>query len=72
MNIIETNILVLREFCFSDSQNLLDLDSDPEVIKHTRDLPFSSIVDAESFLNSYSNYKMNGVKAIRQSLQKQL
>jgi RimJ/RimL family protein N-acetyltransferase len=59
-NIIETNRLVLRELDINDSENFFNLNSDPEVLKYTGDLPFSSIVDAKKFLINYSDYKENG------------
>tara|TARA_B100000795_G_scaffold268199_1_gene254696 strand:+ start:1107 stop:1397 length:291 start_codon:yes stop_codon:yes gene_type:complete len=58
--IIETNRLILRELDINDSENFFNLNLDPEVLKYTGDLPFSSIVDAEKFLINYSDYKKNG------------
>lgn len=58
--ITETKRLILREFLDSDAINLYELNSDPEVIKHTGDFPFLSILDAESFLKKYSDYEKNG------------
>jgi ribosomal-protein-alanine N-acetyltransferase len=58
-NIIETNRLVLRELDINDSENFFNLNSDPEVLKYTGDLPFSSIFDAEKFLINYSDYRKN-------------
>ena len=48
--ITETNRLILRELDSNDSENFFNLNSDPEVLKYTGDLPFSSIVDAKNFL----------------------
>jgi ribosomal-protein-alanine N-acetyltransferase len=58
--IIETNRLVLRELDRNDSEFLYNLNLDPEVLKYTGDLPFSSIVDAENFLINYSDYRKTG------------
>ena len=58
--ITETNRLILRELDSNDSENFFNLNSDPEVLKYTGDLPFSSIVDAKKFLINYSDYKENG------------
>lgn len=58
--ITETKRLILRELCVSDSEHFFKLNSDPEVLKFTGDLPFSSVSDAEFFLNTYSDYQKNG------------
>jgi|TARA_B110000259_G_scaffold156815_1_gene178506 ribosomal-protein-alanine N-acetyltransferase len=58
--ITETNRLILRELDSNDSEFFYNLNLDPEVLKYTGDLPFSSIVDAENFLINYSDYKKNG------------
>ena len=58
--IIETNRLILREFEINDSENFFYLNLDSEVLKYTGDLPFSSVLDANSFLINYSEYKRNG------------
>ena len=58
--VIETDRLILRELDVNDSENFFYLNSDPEVLKYTGDLPFSSITAAESFLVNYSEYKKNG------------
>ena len=58
--ITETNRLILRELGSNDSEFFYNLNLDPEVLKYTGDLPFSSIVDAENFLINYSDYKKNG------------
>ncbi|MFD2562569.1 GNAT family N-acetyltransferase [Aquimarina rubra] len=61
MNIIvETDRLILREFCISDAKDFFTLNSDPEVLKYTGDLPFLSIKNAELFLKNYKEYKKNG------------
>ena len=58
--ITETNRLILRELDSNDSEFFYNLNLDPEVLKYTGDLPFSSIVDAENFLINYSDYRKNG------------
>lgn len=57
---IESKRLILRELNFSDSKNFYNLNSDPEVLKYTGDIAFSSISEAESFLINYDDYKRNG------------
>lgn len=59
-SIIETERLLLREFCQTDASGLFELNSDPEVVRHTGDLPFSSISDAGDFIKAYNDYKKNG------------
>lgn len=58
--IIETDRLILRELDVHDSESFFNLNSDPEVLKYTGDLPFSAIADAEKFLINYSEYRKNG------------
>lgn len=58
--IIESERLLLRELDISDSENFYYLNSDPEVLKYTGDKAFSSISEAESFLENYNDYKLNG------------
>ena len=59
-NKIETERLVLRELSVSDAENFFQLNSDPEVLKYTGDVPFSTMAEAESFLKNYNDYKRNG------------
>ena len=58
--ITETNRLILREFNVSDAEDFFRLNSDPEVLKFTGDLPFPSTVDAKKFLENYSDYHEKG------------
>lgn len=58
--IIETGRLFLREFDVSDSENLYQLNSDPEVIKYTGDEKFNSIKEAELFIANYKEYEKHG------------
>lgn len=58
--IAETERLILRKFLISDADEFYSLNSDLEVLKFTGDVPFSSIKEAELFLNNYSDYKING------------
>ena len=39
---------------------MYDLNMDPEVLKYTGDLPFTSIEEARTFLEEYSEYERNG------------
>ncbi len=58
--IVETKRLILRELDISDAEQFFKLNADPEVLKYTGDPPFSSISDARSFLENYSDYEKNG------------
>jgi len=57
---IKTKRLFLRELNVSDSEHFFKLNSNPEVLKYTGDVPFLSISDAELFLKNYNDYKKNG------------
>ena len=52
--------MILRELDVNDSESFCHLNSDPEVLKYTGDLPFTSITTAENFLINYSDYQKNG------------
>lgn len=58
--IVETNRLILRELNRTDAKQFFNLNANPEVLKYTGDVPFSSISNAESFLKNYTEYKKNG------------
>lgn len=58
--ILETSRLIVREFTLSDAQMMYDLNSDPEVVKYTGDLPFESVEEAKVFLENYKEYELNG------------
>jgi len=55
--IAKTNRLYLRELTIEDAIHFFEMNNDTEVIKHTGDLPFSSLEAAKDFLKTYrSNY----------------
>lgn len=58
--IIQTERLILREFKLKDAPFLFQLNSDPDVLKYTGTPPYKSVKEAEEFVNSYDQYKMNG------------
>jgi len=58
--ILETERLMLRELSTLDAENFYNLNSDPEVMKHTGDVPFISVESAKQFLENYSDYQNNG------------
>lgn len=57
--ILTTERLYLREFTLSDAQVLIDLNSDPEVIRYTGDGPVPDLAEAERILNEiiFPQYK---------------
>ncbi len=58
--ILETDRLLLRELNTKDSVNFYQLNLNPEVIKYTGDKSFQNIKQAENFLKTYKDYKING------------
>ncbi len=58
--IIENERLFLREFNIEDSQKFFELNSNPNVIKHTGDSAFKNEQEARLFLENYNDYKENG------------
>lgn len=58
--IFETNRLYLREFLPFDGANFFHLNNNLNVIKHTGDVSFKSLEEANQFILKYSDYKING------------
>jgi len=58
--VTQTERLTLREFASKDAADLFALNSDPEVIRYTGDLPFESVEDARRFLHTYTAYEQTG------------
>ncbi|MCI4671344.1 MAG: GNAT family N-acetyltransferase [Bacteroidia bacterium] len=61
MSIIENEKIILREFCLEDAESMYLLNNDPEVLKHTGDLPFKSLTEAKEFLLNYNAYQSSGM-----------
>lgn len=57
---IETQRLLLREFQGEDALGLFQLNENPNVLKFTGDLPFTSINSAKEFILNYDHYKKYG------------
>lgn len=55
--IAETNRLYLREFNASDAIHFFEMNKDPEVIQFTGDSSFSSLLEAQKFIEAYDQYK---------------
>jgi RimJ/RimL family protein N-acetyltransferase len=61
MKIIETERLYLRELTVADADSMYLLNADPEVIKYTGDVAFTSKNDAARFLENYEHYRICGL-----------
>ena len=59
--ILSTERLILRKFTPQDAQDFYNLNNDPEVLKFTGDLPFPSVMEAESFLKNYDANEKYGI-----------
>jgi RimJ/RimL family protein N-acetyltransferase len=59
--IIETERLLLRELNQIDTKDFFELNSNPEVMKYTGDIPFETLEEAAMFLDRYSDYERNGL-----------
>lgn len=57
---IETNRLMLREFQEVDAPAFYALNSYPDVLKYTGDLPFQSLQETRDFISNYDHYKNYG------------
>jgi [ribosomal protein S5]-alanine N-acetyltransferase len=58
----ETQRTILRSLTIEDAENFFQLNLDPEVLKFTGDLPFTSVEDAHEFLTNYLQAKKNELK----------
>lgn len=58
--IAETQRLILREMTEDDAMNAWLLNNDPDVIRYTGDVPFTSVEEARDFLKNYSSFKKYG------------
>ncbi|MEO0582968.1 MAG: GNAT family N-acetyltransferase [Bacteroidota bacterium] len=54
--IAETSRLLFRKFVPDDAAAFFQLNSDPEVIRHTGDPPFESVETARTFIEQYTAY----------------
>lgn len=58
--VIETPRTYLREFDTVDAKDLFDLNNDPDVMRYTGDVPFTSIDAAREFISRYDHYQQYG------------
>ncbi|MGB0897414.1 MAG: GNAT family N-acetyltransferase [Flavobacteriaceae bacterium] len=54
--ILETERLYLRKFMLKDASALFKLNSNPNVLQYTGDVPFKNISTAEEFIKNYTHY----------------
>jgi len=57
---LETERLILREFSLLDAESLFALNTNPNVLQYSGDVPFASISDSELFIRNYSSYAEYG------------
>lgn len=55
--IIETERMYLREFMLKDASALFKMNSNPNVLLYTGDIPFKNIQVAENFIKNYNHYE---------------
>lgn len=58
--LFESPRLLFRELNSNDASWFKELNDDPEVVKHTGDVSFTSIEEARQFLVNYNHYKEYG------------
>ena len=58
--VARTPRLTLKRFSIRDAADLFELNSDPEVIRFTGDVPFASVSEARNFLRGYKQYDLHG------------
>lgn len=58
--ITETERLLLRELTPDDAENFFQLNHNPNVIRYTGDSSFSSVEEAQRFLENYKDYEVSG------------
>jgi len=58
--ILETQRLILKQFCEDDAQYLFELNSDPEVTKYVGEGAFESVDAVREFVRNYNQYEKYG------------
>ncbi len=59
MQIATTERLILRTFQVEDAAFLFALNSNPNVLQFTGDIPFTSVDNAKTFIENYTDYQRN-------------
>ena len=55
--VFETKRLILRTLSVAAAKGFFELHADPDVIRHTSDIPFRSVAEAEDFIRRYDHYR---------------
>lgn len=58
--LIETKRLYLRPFDIADGEAFYLLNTDPEVMQFTGDVPFNSVEESKQFIENYDHYEKHG------------
>lgn len=58
--VVKTPRLVLKRFSIRDAAGFFELNSDPEVLRFSGDIPFASIKEARTFIRAYRQYDLYG------------
>jgi ribosomal-protein-alanine N-acetyltransferase len=58
--LFKTERLGLRPFALEDAPGLFALNADPEVLRHTGDVPFADEQEAAAFILGYDHYEKTG------------
>jgi len=58
--ILETQRLILKQFCEDDAKYLFELNSDPEVTKYVGEGAFESVDAVREFVRNYNQYEKYG------------
>lgn len=58
--VLETPRLILREMTPEDAASAFEMNSDPDVLRYTGDVPFTDVEDARNFLVAYDHYRKYG------------
>ena len=69
-HIIQTDRLVLRQFEAKDANGFYEMNADPEVIRHTGDLPLNNTLEsAAQFLLAQTDHLSAGILSMVKYLQ---
>jgi len=54
---LETQRLIMKQFCEEDAHHLFELNSDPDVNLYTGDKPYKDLDEAREFVRNYTHYE---------------
>jgi ribosomal-protein-alanine N-acetyltransferase len=58
---LETSRLILKSFHIEDAALLLELNSDPDVVKYTGDIAYRDLNEVHEFIKGYNQYEKYGL-----------